>query len=45
LSVPEIAQILRIPLGTAKSRLHYADQAMVGAMNADARSTPAGGVL
>jgi RNA polymerase sigma-70 factor (ECF subfamily) len=44
LSVPEIAQILRIPLGTAKSRLHYADQAMVGAMDADARLAPAGGV-
>jgi RNA polymerase sigma-70 factor (ECF subfamily) len=44
LSVGEIAEILRVPLGTAKSRLHYADQAMVGAMNADARVAPAGGV-
>jgi RNA polymerase sigma-70 factor (ECF subfamily) len=44
LSVREIAQILRVPLGTAKSRLHYADQAMVGAMDADARLAPAGGV-
>jgi RNA polymerase sigma-70 factor (ECF subfamily) len=44
LSVPEIAQILQVPLGTAKSRLHYADQAMVGAMDADARLASAGGI-
>jgi RNA polymerase sigma-70 factor (ECF subfamily) len=36
-SVPEIADALRIPLGTAKSRLHYAEQAMARAMDADGR--------
>ena len=37
LSLPEIAELLEIPLGTAKSRLHYATLAMRAALEADAR--------
>jgi RNA polymerase sigma-70 factor, ECF subfamily len=37
LSVPEIAQAMRIPLGTAKSRLHHAQRAMRAAVDADSR--------
>lgn len=42
-SIPEIAKTLGVPLGTAKSRVHYAEQAMARAMDADARWAPAGG--
>jgi RNA polymerase sigma-70 factor, ECF subfamily len=42
-SIPEIAKTLAVPLGTAKSRVHYAEQAMARAMDADARWAPAGG--
>ena len=38
LSVPEIAAALQLPLGTAKSRLHHATQAMRAALDADARA-------
>lgn len=38
LSVPEIATALDLPLGTAKSRLHHATQAMRAALDADART-------
>jgi RNA polymerase sigma-70 factor (ECF subfamily) len=38
LTLPEIAEALGIPEGTAKSRLHYAMEAMRGALEADARS-------
>jgi RNA polymerase sigma factor (sigma-70 family) len=42
LSLPEIADELGIPLGTAKSRLHYATTALRAALDADARIvTPA----
>lgn len=43
-SVAEVAEALEVPLGTAKSRLHYAEQAMAAAMEADARWAPEGGV-
>jgi RNA polymerase sigma-70 factor (ECF subfamily) len=43
-SVAEVAQALGIPLGTAKSRLHYAERAMAAAMEADARWASEGGV-
>jgi RNA polymerase sigma-70 factor, ECF subfamily len=43
-SVQEVADALEIPLGTAKSRLHYAEQAMSVALEADARLTLEGGV-
>ena len=37
LSVPEIADVLAVPTGTIKSRLHYAAQAMRAAVDAGAR--------
>jgi RNA polymerase sigma-70 factor (ECF subfamily) len=37
LSVPEIAETLGIPSGTAKSRLHYATETLRAALDADAR--------
>ncbi len=43
-TVPEIADALQIRLGTAKSRLHYAEQAMVAALDADGRVAMQGGV-
>ena len=36
----EIARVLGIPEGTARSRLHYATEAMRAALDADARQTP-----
>ena len=39
LTMPEIAGALDVPLGTAKSRLHHATQAMRAALEADARTT------
>ena len=41
----EIAEILGIPAGTARSRLHHAHRAMRAALEADARSTAIGGQL
>jgi RNA polymerase sigma-70 factor (ECF subfamily) len=41
----EIADILGIPAGTARSRLHHAHRAMRAALEADARSTAIGGQL
>ena len=38
LTVPEIADRLGIPLGTAKSRLHYATAALRASLEADERS-------
>ena len=38
LTLPEIAEELGIPLGTVKSRLHYATQALRSALDADART-------
>jgi len=37
LTLPEIAERLEIPIGTVKSRLHYATAAMRAALEADAR--------
>ena len=42
--VAQVAHALGIPLGTAKSRIHYAEQAMARAMDADARWAPEGGM-
>jgi RNA polymerase sigma-70 factor (ECF subfamily) len=39
LSIEEAADSIGIPVGTAKSRLHYATEAMRLALEADARST------
>jgi RNA polymerase sigma-70 factor (ECF subfamily) len=44
LTMPEIADTLRIPLGTATSRLHYGLREMRAALEADARREVAGGV-
>ena len=42
-SVPEVAEIVGIPLGTAKSRIHRATGALRAALEADARlSVPEG---
>ena len=37
LPMPEVAETLGIPVGTAKSRLHYAIEALRAALEADAR--------
>lgn len=39
LPLPEVAEALGIPLGTAKSRLHYATDAVRASLEADDRST------
>ena len=39
LSVPEMADNLAVPLGTAKSRLHHAERALRAAVEADARGS------
>ena len=39
LPLPEVADRLGIPLGTAKSRMHHAKQALRAALEADARRT------
>ena len=46
LSVPEVADALGVPVGTAKSRIHYAVEALRAALEADERATAAssGGV-
>jgi RNA polymerase sigma-70 factor (ECF subfamily) len=41
----EIAEILGIPAGTARSRLHHAHRAMRAALEADARVPAIGGQL
>ena len=43
-AVAEVADALHVPLGTAKSRIHYAEQAMARAMDADARYATLGGL-
>jgi RNA polymerase sigma-70 factor (ECF subfamily) len=43
LSLPEVSDTLSIPLGTTKSRLHYAIETMRAAIDADARSASVAG--
>jgi RNA polymerase sigma-70 factor (ECF subfamily) len=38
LSLPEVADAIGVPLGTVKSRVHHATQALRAALEADARS-------
>lgn len=38
LTLPEVAEELGVPLGTVKSRLHYATEALRAALDADART-------
>ena len=40
LSIDEVAEVIGVPPGTVKSRLHYAKQAMRAAVEAGARSVP-----
>jgi RNA polymerase sigma-70 factor, ECF subfamily len=44
LELEEVATALRIPVGTAKSRLFRAREVLRAALEADARTVPAGGV-
>jgi RNA polymerase sigma-70 factor (ECF subfamily) len=39
LSLPQIAEVLQVPIGTVRSRLHYAKRALRSAIEADARPT------
>ena len=41
LSVPEVADALGVPVGTAKSRIHYAVETLRAALEADERATVA----
>jgi RNA polymerase sigma-70 factor (ECF subfamily) len=41
LTAPEVAETLGIPVGTAKSRLHYATETLRAALEADARGSAA----
>jgi RNA polymerase sigma-70 factor, ECF subfamily len=45
LPLNEIAEILRVPVGTVRSRLHYAKRALRSAIEADARPTARKGRL
>jgi RNA polymerase sigma-70 factor (ECF subfamily) len=45
LTVDEAATTIGIPVGTAKSRLHYASEALRAALEADARGVSAGRAL
>ena len=45
LTIPEIAEILQVPVGTVRSRLHYARRAMRAAIDADTRQTARRGNL
>ena len=44
LTVPQIAEVLRVPLGTAKSRLHAAEASMRAALDPDSRLAVGRGV-
>lgn len=41
----EVANVLRLPVGTVKSRLHYAEREMHAAVDADTRMVPMRGEL
>jgi RNA polymerase sigma-70 factor, ECF subfamily len=45
LALTEVSELLAIPHGTARSRLHYALRAMRGAIEADSRSVPSEGQM
>jgi RNA polymerase sigma-70 factor (ECF subfamily) len=45
LTVDEAASTIGIPVGTAKSRLHYGTEALRAALDADTRRASAGGAL
>ncbi len=45
LALKEVAEVLAIPEGTARSRLHYALRVMRGAIEADSRAAHAGGQM
>lgn len=45
MTTDEAARTIGIPVGTAKSRLHYATEALRAALEATARSVPAGRAL
>jgi RNA polymerase sigma-70 factor (ECF subfamily) len=40
-SVEEVAEILGVPVGTAKSRIHYATESLRAALEADSRTAAA----
>ena len=45
MTLPEIADVLAVPVGTVRSRLHYAKRAMRAAIEADAREMTTRGRL